>query len=132
MRQQVEKAALRSIRQAGIEGDAQAQQDITIMRQAGIRQQALDLLLPQRHQVAHQHVEHPETDQQQVPGGTGSRKSAASTRSMATSPASITTPESMALIPLGACEWASGSQVCSGTRAALTPKPIRNRAPPAR
>ena len=37
----------------------------------------------------------------------------------------------MALMPLGACEWASGSQVWSGTSAALTPKPMRNSAPAA-
>ncbi len=36
----------------------------------------------------------------------------------------------MALIPLGACECASGSQVCNGTMAILTPKPITNNAPP--
>jgi hypothetical protein len=44
-------------------------------------------------------------------------------RSMAISPASITTPESIALIPLGAWVWASGSQVWSGTRALFTPNP---------
>ena len=41
---------------------------------------------------------------------------------MAISPASMTTPESMALIPLGAWVWASGSQVCSGTRAVFDAK----------
>ena len=43
----------------------------------------------------------------------------------------MTTPESIALMPDGACEWASGSQVCIGTMAVFTPKPIRNRAPAA-
>ncbi len=43
----------------------------------------------------------------------------------------MTTPDSIALTPLGACEWASGSQVCSGTSAVFTPKPIRNSAPAA-
>src|SRR5450759_5999442 len=52
-------------------------------------------------------------------------------RSRATRPASITTPDNIALIPLGACECASGSQVCSGTRAALTPKPLQKSAPAA-
>ncbi len=44
-----------------------------------------------------------------------------SARSMAMRPASMTMPDNMALMPLGACEWASGSQVCSGTMATLTP-----------
>ena len=52
-------------------------------------------------------------------------------RSRATRPASITTPDSMALIPLGAWEWASGSQVCMGTMAIFTPNPITNSAPAA-
>jgi hypothetical protein len=55
--------------------------------------------------------------------------STARARSMAIKPISMTTPESIALIPLGACECASGSQVWRGTRATLTPKPIRNKAP---
>jgi len=38
----------------------------------------------------------------------------------------------MALIPLGAWAWASGSQVCMGATATLTPKPITNSAPAAR
>ena len=55
--------------------------------------------------------------------------SGANARSNATRPASMTTPDSIALMPLGACECASGSQVCIGTNAAFTPKPIRNSAP---
>ena len=53
-------------------------------------------------------------------------------RRSATRPVSITTPESMALIPLGAWEWASGSHVCIGTRAIFTPKPTKKSAPEAR
>ncbi len=30
-------------------------------------------------------------------------------------------------MPLGAAEWASGSQECSGTMAAFTPKPVITR-----
>ena len=41
------------------------------------------------------------------------------------------TPDSIALMPLGACEWASGSQVCIGTSAAFTPNPMTNSAPAA-
>ena len=52
-----------------------------------------------------------------------------SARSIAIRPTSMTTPESMALIPLGACECASGSHVCKGTIATLTPKPMMNNAP---
>ena len=43
----------------------------------------------------------------------------------------MTTPESTALIPLGAWECASGSHVCMGTMAIFTPKPTKNSAPAA-
>ena len=98
---------------------------------ARIGEQALDLRLPQRHQVADQHVERAEGQQQRAPASRSAGARQPSARSIATSPASITTPDSIALMPLGACEWASGSQVCSGTSAAFTPKPIRNSAPAA-
>ncbi len=64
-----------------------------------------------------------------VPHETDNIPSVESARSMAIKPASMTTPESMALIPLGACECASGSQVCNGTSATFTPKPITKNAP---
>ena len=48
-------------------------------------------------------------------------------RSMAKKPTWITIPERRAEMPLGAAEWASGSQECSGTMAAFTPKPVITR-----
>ena len=38
----------------------------------------------------------------------------------------MSTPESMAEIGAGAEGWASGSHAWNGTRAALSPKPVRN------
>ena len=52
-------------------------------------------------------------------------------RRSATSPVSMTTPDSRALMPLGAWECASGSHVCMGTMAIFTPKPTQNRLPAA-
>ena len=59
--------ALRAGRLARVDRDPDANQHIADVREAGIRQQPLDLLLPQREQVTSGHVQRAEQHQQLAP-----------------------------------------------------------------
>ncbi len=52
-----------------VTADADAQEHVADVAEAGEGQQALDLGLAQRHQVAHQHVEGAERQQDRAPAG---------------------------------------------------------------
>jgi hypothetical protein len=67
MIEHVEQATLRPGAFLRIDRDAQAEQHIADVAQARIGEQALDLRLAQRHQVADQHIERAKTHQQLAP-----------------------------------------------------------------
>ena len=68
MGEQVEEPAGRAIQHLELNGrDSKSEQHIADMAEAGKRQQAFDLRLAQRHQVADQHIQGAETQQDRTP-----------------------------------------------------------------